>query len=1059
MIDNYVPSVNILRDDVRELDYVITPNASKVAGHIQDYFLKGFRAINIIGSYGTGKSSFLWAFEKSLSGDKSYFDIGFAKNKKIELIKLVGQYRSIRTSLIEHLKTPADVSDSDLLIELELAIGNSELTILLVDEFGKYLEWAVTNDVHSEIYFLQQLAELFHNSGLNCLLITTLHQNFETYGYGQLSTTEINEWKKVKGRFKQLTFNEPIEQLLSLASEQISNGSNSSDHSIAINALAIKHHIIKSDDDFLNEVSNKLWPLDMISAYVLCSSLQKYGQNERSLFTFLKAELESYSKNDHFGLPQVFDYLFHEFYGLLNSKYNLDYTSWSTIYQALDKIDTEVDKGRSIHEDIIKVVGLLRLFGNTAANVDETFLVNYFKLRHGSKSILEAIRSLESLRLIRYNRFNKSYKLTDITDVNIEDELLKVANEVEVELDVIHKLKNHFNFPIIQARSVSFKRGTPRFFRFEVSSAPITSLPDDYQIDGIINLVFGPSDTAKKLTEASRGQNEILYASYEKLEDIRNTVFEIEKTQRVLKNNADDKVAKKELQSIVNSLETLLNHQVLNSLFSKDVKWFYNGKTEKITSRKHLNRKLSTICEEVYSDCPVFKNELINRHFVSGNIANSRKILFEKLTTEYHTENLGFPDTHFPAEKTIYLTLLKETGIHRKSKNFYELGQPSDERFLALWQKCEEFLNSTSKERKSIADFQDYLSQKPFKLTIGLMEFWIPIFLFIRKDEFALFSTKDGYIPELNGSILYLFTRNPNEYEIKSFNVQGIRLELFNKYRELLQLTGIKKVNNQSLIESIKPFLIFYKELSLYAQNTKKLSKGAIRIRQTIKSTQDPEKLFFEEFPKALSFNLDDIVKSENDLKDYVDQLRASIKEIRSCLQNLIDRIEYFLVNDILIVEDLDFESYREKILSRYSKLKEHMLLPNQVRLLTRLRSPIDHRDSWLNSISQALLGKSLESLEDKEEEILKEKLQLAFIELDNLVSMTESSDSNEGEDVVNIQLTTFEKGTQNKNIIMPKNPSKKAKKRLDEISKSFGTDKELDAFVIMNLLKKHLNE
>jgi len=38
----------------------------------------------------------------------------------------------------------------------------------------------------------------------------------ESYAYS-LSKTQQQEWTKVKGRFREITFNEPVEQLLFLA--------------------------------------------------------------------------------------------------------------------------------------------------------------------------------------------------------------------------------------------------------------------------------------------------------------------------------------------------------------------------------------------------------------------------------------------------------------------------------------------------------------------------------------------------------------------------------------------------------------------------------------------------------------------------------------------------------------------------------------------------------------------------------------------------------------------------------------------------------------------------
>lgn len=65
----------------------------------------------------------------------------------------------------------------------------------------------------------------------------------------------------------------------------------------------------------------------------------------------------------------------------------------------------------------------------------------------------------------------------------------------------------------------------------------------------------------------------------------------------------------------------------------------------------------------------------------------------------------------------------------------------------------------------------------------------IPIFLIIKKEDYALYSN-ETYIPNLNKEVLDLLQRNPSDFQIRTFAVEGIRLDLFNKYREAINLKG-----------------------------------------------------------------------------------------------------------------------------------------------------------------------------------------------------------------------------------------------------------------------------
>ncbi|MDF7820844.1 hypothetical protein P1X15_24695 [Runella sp. MFBS21] len=89
--NSYSPSINILRDVNRNLVYYPTPNAVRVVNQIADDFKKGNRSFNIVGAYGTGKSSLLWALERSLrsvaeKGSERYFNINLVTHAKAEVI-------------------------------------------------------------------------------------------------------------------------------------------------------------------------------------------------------------------------------------------------------------------------------------------------------------------------------------------------------------------------------------------------------------------------------------------------------------------------------------------------------------------------------------------------------------------------------------------------------------------------------------------------------------------------------------------------------------------------------------------------------------------------------------------------------------------------------------------------------------------------------------------------------------------------------------------------------------------------------------------------------------
>ena len=58
----------------RNLEYIPTTNAKQVYVQITNNYTTGTHSFNVIGSFGTGKSSFLLALEQHLNEKKNYFN-------------------------------------------------------------------------------------------------------------------------------------------------------------------------------------------------------------------------------------------------------------------------------------------------------------------------------------------------------------------------------------------------------------------------------------------------------------------------------------------------------------------------------------------------------------------------------------------------------------------------------------------------------------------------------------------------------------------------------------------------------------------------------------------------------------------------------------------------------------------------------------------------------------------------------------------------------------------------------------------------------------------------
>ena len=691
---SYIPSVNIEQGLSDDFQYVVTSNSQTVWGNIISSFNDGLHSFTIVGNYGTGKSSFIAALQRDLLKGTNVLvqNTDVLGCSKFEFINIVGDYESLSTLLAKKLDIDTFATTEEIIEALNQKYNalkrQNKFLFIVIDECGKVLEHAAANNPEKELYFLQKLAEYVNAKQRNIILLTTLHQNFGTYSY-KLNEAQRNEWMKIKGRLKELVFVEPIEQLLYLTASQlekkIATPSDIAKENLrALYCLAKKNKIVSYD--LALSTSMSLYPLDPISSTCLIHSMQRYGQNERTLFSFLMAtdrySISAFKATDYrtYNLAEVYDYVVYNFYSFL-SEANADSMDWRSMRLAIERVESGIFADNLIDGAlaIVKSIGLLNLFCKNVT-IDDEFLTTYCKLALGIKNPEKYIELLKSHKIIRYATYKSQYILFEGTDIDIESELYKAATIVPRPALTVENVQDYINANILLAVKSYYTTGTPRYFQYHLSNTPITTDPQG-DIDGYVNLVLSTNASINDVLAASNDPNKaILYAYFRNTDDIVSHLHEVFKLKYLLENVVlEDRVAANEVKNILNYEVELLNKALNESLFDGvSVVWCFQAKMVQIRSQKDLNKQLSKIADAIYHKTPILRNELFNRHKVNSVISAARVNLLDAILANSDQEDLGFNKSAYPPEKSIYYTLLRETGIHHKDTDGqYVFGAPT----------------------------------------------------------------------------------------------------------------------------------------------------------------------------------------------------------------------------------------------------------------------------------------------------------------------------------------------------------------------------------------------
>lgn len=1068
-------SANIENGFAEGSQYLVTPNAQNAIHNIVNDFKSGIHSFTIIGSYGTGKSSFLLALESDLkkSGKKKYlFD---AKNlsdaKSFEIMNIVGDYTEMSTLLSNALNVEGNTNSilDSLKDYYNQCQKKGKFLLIVIDEFGKVLEHAAKNNPEKELYFLQKFSELVNVPSRKMMLLTTLHQNFRAYAKG-LTEAQANEWTKVKGRFKEITFVEPVEQLLHLASARLKEEMKScnADNIKSLYELATKTGFVSKDFQF--ETAKQLFPLDLFSAYTITTAIQRYGQNERSLFTFLAAKgsnsISEFEPTEHltYNLQNVYDYVHYNFYSYLKDA-NADSMSWSSIQVSIERVEGQdwYDKEEMLNAiKLVKAIGLVNLLGNAGFKLTERNLTDYAREAMGIVDAKTIIQKLTAKKIIRYAVYKERLMLFEGTDVDLEAEIREAGLMVSRPVTYVDELNMFFNRRISPVKAHFYQKGTPRFFDYLIREEPLDVVPTGDN-DGFIELIFSTHKNAlaevKKFS--ANTEHALIFAYFTNTEDIIDHLHNIKKyvylLERVLDKN--DRVAVTEIQKLREHEETLLNKAISDNLFSykNRVVWIFGGKEQKVESHRDFNQLLSRVCDKIYSKTPVMVNELFNRHKLSGTITAARKSYLTYLTEHYSEEGMGFPKDKFPPEKTIYYSLLLNTGLHQNG-DFTDT--PTNKGFLPLWNACEEFLQSSENKARKISELIKLLSAQPYKLKQGFLDFWIPTYLFIRRQDFALYdASKGAFMPNVNMEFFDLLQKHPGDFEIKKFAVDGVKLGFFNQYRRFINLGDEFTITNTSFIETIKPFLSFYVRLDEYTKHTRKFDhESTMKFRDVLAKAKDPEKAFFEDLPEALGFSQEKL-KQEEFINEYGKIIQRAIRELRSCYSQLIDRIEARLVEEFGL-QSYDYSEYVNEVRERLAHVKPYLLTDKQREFYHHVMTEYDNRTLWYQSICYTILEQRLDSLKDEQEDKLADDLIYLFHECEKYSDISKKiGDSDKNEAYSFDMVTSKGVNIRTQTYVLPEKDRQRVIELEKRINDLLSGDNNIDVCTLLSILNKKMTK
>jgi hypothetical protein len=960
--------------------------------------------------------------------------------------------------------------------------------LIIIDELGKFLEFSAQHPERQDVFFLQQLAELSARSGKEPLLtVGLLHQGFHAYA-DQLSQSAQREWEKVAGRFEEILFDQPLEQITHLIGAALNVAEDALPRGWASKAVSSMRTAIEygwfgptPPRSSLTAAAKAIYPLHPTVVPLLVKLFSRFGQNERSLFSFLLG-------GEPFGLQAFSDtpatvesvYRIHHLYDYVAVAFGhrLSVQSYRNHWNHIDSLVRSFPSTNDLEVAVLKTVGLLNLINSPDSTPMENSLVLAVADAHREAAVRTAVHRLHKQKHVLYNRGKSGgYCVWSHVSVNLDAAYEEAGRAVGMARRLTALIKERVDSRPIVARRHYIKTGNLR--HFDVLYCGVLELDkiassERGKADG--RIIIPLCETAEEVHLAShfatdfKNHRNVLIGITEPLGSLGGLIREVERWTWVQKNTPelkDDRYAAEEvarqLQATTQTLEKRVQHYVglkQGANNGMSVKWFYNGaELRKIQTASDFISFLSDVSDELYEKAPIVHNELVNRRVLSSAAAAARMRLLERMLTHGGTELLGMDQRKKPPEMSIYLSVLAQTKIHRRAGDRWILSTPHPShdpcRFLPALVRIRQTLDSRPDERVSVESIFQDLRRPPFGIRDGLLPVLLLIVLIEYQREIALYEN-GTFLSHVGPEEILRLTKRPGAFEVQMCRLKGVRLAVFE------DLLGVLSVENASrskshLLDIVRPLCMFVAELPQYARTTVNLSKNALRVRDAILNAREPGTLLFKELPTACGFEPFNLgsrsQRTRASAGQFAQALKMSLEELRMAFPRLKDKMREAIAGAFDHPESFD-QTFRDSVAERAQSLLVGLRDLNLKAFCLRLMDNNLPEPDWLESVGSLVASTPPSLWKDEDEIIFKEKLQEVVHKFLRVESLLFANARNKSANSLFRIALTMRDGQERDQVVHLNDHEKQDGKQLErKLSKLLGENARVSTYALSRLM------
>ncbi len=450
------------------------------------------------------------------------------------------------------------------------------------------------------------------------------------------------------------------------------------------------------------------------------------------------------------------------------------------------------------------------------------------------------------------------------------------------------------------------------------------------------------------------------------------------------------------------------------------------------------------IAETQYDKSPIINNYTLN-HTVANKATNTTavKLLFTRLLNNSNEVNLGIDK--YPAEKALYLSVIKPAGMHKEINGELTLCKPDSLNFQSIWQFIDKYLS----KKIAIVSLIDELQREPYGLNVSSAKFVLSLFIIVNKDQLSIFRV-NTYTYKLSIDLLINMWKAPDKFDLQLIKLTSEQKKLFKAYVQITTDITEFEYSKDKVVSIIKTLYTKFSALPDYTKNTQKITEEAIALRSALNSMKEPTEAFFKMFPKALGYKTLDSI----DIDEFIVKFKSAFNEIALSYKKEIVSLDRY-ISDLFYLDTKTFP-YDNRLVKIANKLSKIDTFDSDAKALIRCFTYSNSTLELIDNISVIIINKKLEKCYDNDITVLKDKL--SSFSKDMLSKLELTDIATKDQDVRKISLSSMENNL-NKVISINKNKidtiNNVVKEIKQQIPTTYTNDEKL--YLISQLLNEEL--